>query len=192
MAGDLLDRTIVVALAPDELIPRGLPTPDLLAHVLVGKFADKLPFNRQQGISACEGVPITRGTMCGWAEAAHKSARLVVEAMVADAREHAHVIATDATGVLVQANDKCKRGHFWVYVADRDHVIFRYGPAQQGRAEGLLQGLSWDSAVRRIERVRRALRPAGQPRGSELLVARCAVPRSRLRRCRPSRRARPP
>lgn len=129
MAGeDLLNRTIVVAPAPDELIPRGLPTPDLLAHVLVGKFADKLPFNRQEGISAREGVPITRGTMCGWAEAAHKSARLVVEAMAADAREHAHVIATDATGVLVQANDKCKRGHFWVYVADRDHVIFRYTP----------------------------------------------------------------
>lgn len=127
-ARDLLDNTIVVAPASDEIIPRGLPTPDLLAHVLVGKFADKLPFNRQEGISARQGVPISRGTMCGWAERAHELAHLVVDEMETDSRKHADVIATDATGVLVQANQQCKRGHFWVYVADRDHVIFRYSP----------------------------------------------------------------
>lgn len=118
--------TIVYAPAPDEMIPRGLPTIDLLAHVLVGKFADKLPYHRQEGIFAREGVPITRAVMCGWTQAAHALAHHVVDAMEQDARAHAHVIATDATGVLVQANDKCKKGHFWVYVADRDHVIFRY------------------------------------------------------------------
>ena len=128
LAPGMLDRTIVVAPAPEEIIPRGLPTPDLLAHILVGKFADKLPFNRQEGISAREGVPITRGTMCGWTEEAHELARFVVQAMEEDARQHAPVIATDATGVLVQANEKCKKGHFWVYVADRDHTIFRYSP----------------------------------------------------------------
>jgi transposase len=118
--------TIVYAPAPDEMIPRGLPTIDLLAKVLVGKFADKLPFHRQEGIFAREGVPITRAVMCGWTKAAHALAHHVVDAMEQDARAHAHVIATDATGVLVQANKKCKKGHFWVYVADRDHVIFRY------------------------------------------------------------------
>lgn len=124
--GDAQDTTILYAPAPDEMIPRGLPTVDLLAHVLVSKFADKLPFNRQEGITTREGVPITRGTMCGWAAHANKLARLVVDAMETDARLYADVIATDATGVLVQANEKCKHGHFWVYVADRDHVIFRY------------------------------------------------------------------
>lgn len=123
---DLSSKTIIYAPAPDEMIPRGLPTVDLLAHNLVSKFADKLPFNRQEGIFAREGVPITRGTMCGWAAAANTLARLVVDAMEEDARQHAHVIGTDATGVLVQANEKCKNGHFWVYVADRDHAIFRY------------------------------------------------------------------
>jgi transposase len=125
---DALDKTILYAPAPDEMIPRGLPTVDLLAHTLVGKFADKLPFHRQEGISARDGVPITRSTMCGWAEGAHAYAHFVVDAMEQDGREHAHVIATDATGVLVQANEKCKKGHFWVYVADRDHAIFRYTP----------------------------------------------------------------
>ena len=35
-------------------------------------------------------------------------------------------IATDATGVLVQANDRCKNRQFWVLVAEGDHVIYRY------------------------------------------------------------------
>ncbi|WP_437685785.1 IS66 family transposase [Sorangium sp. So ce176] len=30
--------------------------------------------------------------------------------------------------MLVQAKDKCRRGHFWVLVADRDHVLFRFTP----------------------------------------------------------------
>lgn len=124
--GSIAKTTIICAPAPDEMIPRGLPTPELLAQVLTNKFADKLPFNRQEGILARSGVRITRGTMCGWAEHAHSLACLVVDAMCCEAKSSNHFIATDATGVLVQANEKCKRGHFWVFVADRDHVFFRY------------------------------------------------------------------
>jgi hypothetical protein len=132
--GSLAPTTIICAPAPDEMIPRGLPTSELLARVLMGKFADKLPFNRQEGIFARDGVHITRGTMCGWAEQAHALARFVVDAMCDEAKASAHFIATDATGVLVQANEKCKRGHFWVFVADQDHVFYRYS-AKQSREE---------------------------------------------------------
>lgn len=124
--GSLAETTVIIAAPLDEMIPRGLPTPEMLARVFTGKFADKLPFHRQEGIFAREGVHISRATMCGWAERCHDLARLVVDAMLDDARKHAHFIATDATGVLVQANDKCRNGHFWVLVAERDHVIFRY------------------------------------------------------------------
>lgn len=118
--------TVVCAAPPDEVIPRGLPTPDLLAHILTNKFADQLPFNRQEGILARHGVHITRGVMCNWAERSHAMAKLLVSAMCDDALAHARYILADATGTLVQANEKCKKGHFWVQVAERDHVIFRY------------------------------------------------------------------
>lgn len=125
-SGTTARTTIWCAPPPDEIIPRGLPLPDLLAHILTGKFADKLPFNRQEGIIARSGVRITRGTMCSWVERAHAIAKYVVQAMCDEAMAKAHFIATDATGVLVQANEKCKKGHFWVFVADRDHVFYRY------------------------------------------------------------------
>jgi hypothetical protein len=46
--------------------------------------------------------------------------------MLNEAMTSAHFIGTDATGVLVQANERCKKGHFWVLVADQDHVLYRY------------------------------------------------------------------
>jgi hypothetical protein len=126
MPVDKLDRTLVCAPAPDEMIARGLPTCEVLAHLMVGKFADKLPYHRQEGIIARAGVEITRGTMCEWTARCHDLAKYVVTAMTDDALKTAHCIAVDATGVLVQANDKCKNGHFWVLVSDQTHVLFRY------------------------------------------------------------------
>lgn len=135
-SGSVASTTLVIAAAPDEVIKRGLPTVDTLARVITAKFADKQPFNRQEGIYAREGVRITRGTMCNWTEHAHGMARLVVEAMIAHALAVARWISTDATGVLVQANERCKRGHFWVLVAETLHVIFRYS-ARHSKAEPL-------------------------------------------------------
>lgn len=120
------DTTIVCAEPPHEIIPRGLPLPDLLAKVVVAKFADKLPLRRQEGIYARERIALSAATMCGWLEAGHGLASPLVAAMDTHARLHAHFIGTDSTGVLVQANQRCKRGHFWVLVADHDHVLFRY------------------------------------------------------------------
>jgi hypothetical protein len=120
------DTTIVCAPAPDEMIPRGLPAPDLLAKILVAKFADKLPFRRQEGMYARERVALSTATMCGWAEGCHELAHLIVDAMHEDMLLHSSFIGIDSTGVLVQANERCKRGHFWVLAADRDHVLFRY------------------------------------------------------------------
>lgn len=119
--------TVVTVPPPEEMIPGGLPGPGLLAHVITKKFADHLPFHRQEQIFAREGtMDIDRGTMCRWTQRCHELASRVVDAMFDDARRHAAVMATDATGVLVQAPEQCKRGHFWVIIADRDHVFFRY------------------------------------------------------------------
>lgn len=126
------DTTVVQASAPLEVIKRGLPTNELLASILVGKYADKLPFNRQQGMAARSGVSVGRTVMCQWTEAASESARYVVAAMEKDARENAAVIHTDSTGILVQQKERCKKGSFWVYVSDNGHVIFRYSSDGSG------------------------------------------------------------
>ena len=53
--------------------------------------------------------------------------------MKQEALESAFCIATDATGIAVQpeqradgARQPCRRGHYFVLLADRDHVLFEY------------------------------------------------------------------
>jgi len=71
--------------------------------------------------------------MCRWIEDAGSTfGATVIHAARQDAMR-AFCIATDATGVLVQpirSHEKvrrpCKRGHYFVHIADRDHVFFDY------------------------------------------------------------------
>ncbi len=41
-------------------------------------------------------------------------------------RETAPIILTDGTGVLILQKEKCRRGHFYVFIDVGRHVIFRY------------------------------------------------------------------
>jgi hypothetical protein len=78
--------------------------------------------------------------MCGWHEVLAELVRPLVDAMFADARG-APYLCTDATGVLVQAKEKCRLGHFWVLVAPERHVLYRYSAAHNGAAvDAILAG----------------------------------------------------
>ena len=61
--GEVLKR----APAPPQMIPKSIASPGLLAHVLVSKFEDALPFYRQEKQFRRLGVQIPRATMCHWA-----------------------------------------------------------------------------------------------------------------------------
>ena len=51
---------------PSRPIERGRPGPGLLAHVLIGKYCDHLPLDRQSKIFARERVELHRSTLTDW------------------------------------------------------------------------------------------------------------------------------
>lgn len=129
------EATIETAPLPARTFRRSLLAPSMIAHLLIEKYCDGLPFYRVEQRLEREGFPIDRGTLSRIAEDAGATlGATVVEAITAEARADAFCIATDATGVLIQPlpNDKgrqpCRHGHFFVMVADQDHVIFQYTP----------------------------------------------------------------
>ncbi len=87
-----------------------------------------------------EGLPLARSTLCGWHFAVAALAEPLVGAMFRDAWENSPYLCTDATGVLVQAPDKCRRGHFFVVVAPGKHVLFRYTATHNGDAVDAVLG----------------------------------------------------
>lgn len=129
---------------PAESFPRSLAAPSLLAKIITDKLCDGLPLNRIEDRFARDGFPVDRGTMSRWVEDAGATAgATVVAAARKDAMSTAFCLAGDATGVLVQPGRSekgakkdrkaCRRGHFFVLIADKDHIFFEYTPKENSR-----------------------------------------------------------
>lgn len=129
----LAATSVQIAEVQELPIERGLAGPGLLADTIVRRWADHLPLHRLEGIYAREGLEFSRSTLCGWHEQLQPLVDPLVEAMWKDAMS-APYLCTDATGVLVQAKERCRNGHFFVVVAPERHVLFRYTPTHDGKA----------------------------------------------------------
>jgi transposase len=121
---------VVEAPAPARPIERGLPGPNLLAHVLVAKYGSHLPLYRQSEIFAREGVDLDRSTLAGWVGSASE----LLTPLVDEIRKHvmaASKIHADDTPVPVLApgNGKTRTGRLWTYVRDDRPAGFRTPPA---------------------------------------------------------------
>jgi len=137
---DRAAETRVLQAPPPELpIDRALAGPGLLADTVVRRWQDHLPLHRLERIYGREGLDLARSTICGWHEALGDLVKPLIEAMWTDARS-APYLCTDATGVLVQAREKCRRGHFWVVIAPERHVLFAYTARHDGAAVDELLG----------------------------------------------------
>lgn len=110
-------------------IPKGLPGPGLLAHLITCKYADHLPLHRLEGIVARSGVTLARSTLCDWMASAAGLLNPLVSLMQARL-VRARVIHTDDTPVPFREGSKGKTstGHLWVYIGDRDgpYVVFDF------------------------------------------------------------------
>ena len=59
-------EAVVQAPAPDSVVPGGLPTEALLAHLAVSKYCDGLPLYRQVQILERDGIRLDRATLSDW------------------------------------------------------------------------------------------------------------------------------
>jgi transposase len=125
--------------APFHVIARGFAGPSLLAMILVDKYANHQPINRQSEQFAREGVELSVSTM-----ADHVGACAAVLLPLYELIK-AHVFAAerihgDDTTVPVLAKMKTRTGRLWTYVrddrpfggADPPAAVFFYSPDRGG------------------------------------------------------------
>jgi len=136
-----LCETIVQAPMPSLPIERGRPGPGLLAHVLVGKYADHLPLYRQSEIYAREGVDLERSTLADWVGRTVALLDPLFEALRRDVLSGDLLHGDDTpVPVLAPGFGKTKTGRLWTYVRDgRPHgsdtppaAVFFYSPDRKG------------------------------------------------------------
>lgn len=133
--------TIATAPLPPAALDRCLAAPSLLAKIAVDKYCDGLPLHRIEQRFERDEVRVDRGTMSRWMEDVGMTLGAIVVAMKKEAFETSFCISTDATGVCIQpeasptgARQPCRRGHFLVQLADRDHALFEFLPHETSEA----------------------------------------------------------
>ena len=99
-----------------HIIDKGMPAEGLLAHVLVMRFIDHLPYYRQEQINARSGVHTPRSTLAAWSGRAGAGLMPLYDAH----REFvlgAAALHTDETPVnmLDPGTGKTKRAYVWAY-----------------------------------------------------------------------------
>jgi transposase len=128
------DAEIETAPLPAELLPRCLASASTLARIATAKGCDGMPFYRIEKGYARVGFTLDRGTMSRWmADLGAVLGATVVEAARKHAFATAFCLATDATGYAIQPPPSedgkrrpCRKGHYFVIIADRDHIFFEF------------------------------------------------------------------
>jgi transposase len=110
-------ETITQPPAPFHTIARGFAGPSLLAMILVDKYANHQPLNRQSERFAREGIELSVSTMADHVGACAAALMPLYELI------KAHVFAAerihgDDTTVPVLAKLKTRTGRIWIYVRD--------------------------------------------------------------------------
>jgi len=131
--------TITQPPAPFHAIARGFAGPSLLAMMLVEKYANHQPLNRQSEQYAREGIELSVSTMADHVGACAATLRPLYELI------KAHVLAAerihgDDTTVPVLAKIRTRTGRIWTYVRDDrpfggpapPAAVFFYSPDRAG------------------------------------------------------------
>jgi len=115
---------IISAVKPAMPIPKGLPGPGLLAHVMVSKYCDHIPLYRHTNISKRQGVALPRSTTCAWMAAGADLLRPLYDLMVTTVLL-SRWLHTDDTIVKNLGHDPgtTDKAHLWIYWGDRAHPL---------------------------------------------------------------------
>jgi transposase len=108
---------IITAPLPSLPIPKGNAGAGLLAHILVSKFVDHLPFYRQVQIFKRQQLIIPESTIGGWFNAGCKLIEPVYNIIKTTLVASDYLMA-DETPIPVQTNEKpgaTHKGYHWVY-----------------------------------------------------------------------------
>ena len=137
--------TVKTAPMPPQIIPQGIVTPGLLAHVAVAKYADALPLYRQEDQFARLGLDISRGTLAGWMIRVAKACAPLIDMIIAAIRS-GPIVNMDETTVRVLAEPgraNTTKSFMWVArggTPGKPVVLFRYHPSRAGNVAAEILG----------------------------------------------------
>jgi transposase len=135
-------ETVVQKPVDAHVIDKGIPTTNLLAHVLVSKYADHQPLYRQQQIYQRAGVDLPSTTLSEWVGRCGYEIAPLVEALRASLLAQP-ILHADETPVnmLEPGNKKAKKAYVWAYATpswcSTQAVVYDFQPSRAGESSRL-------------------------------------------------------
>jgi transposase len=132
------EKSVTIAPPPVQLIPKSIATPSLLAHILVSKYSDSLPFYRQEQQFSRYGFKLSRTNMCNWTQEVSRKSQPLVELL----REYllsSPFIQIDETPFQVlrePGRSFESKSYMWLFRGGppgKEVVLYRYDPGRSGK-----------------------------------------------------------
>lgn len=123
---------------PAQPIDKGLPTSRLLAQVMMSKFADHMPFYRQEAWFARQKCPITRSTLWGWEAKIAFDLLPLINGLKEEIQARDHIFGDDTPMPTIEEGlGKTKTGRIWAYTSPKHQekaelTIYEYTPDRKG------------------------------------------------------------
>jgi transposase len=129
---------VKIAPAPEDIIPKSIATPGLLAYVLTSKFVDHLPFYRQEDQFKRIGVDLSRATMANWAikvaERCNPLLSLLQTQMLSGPL--VHIDETTVQVLKEPGRENTTKSYMWVFRGgppEKPTLVFQYHPTRSGQ-----------------------------------------------------------
>lgn len=138
--------TVQIAPLPPQIIPKGIATPGLLAHIAISKYCDALPLYRQEKIFARLGIELSRSTMASWMVQVAEQCQFLIILLTRQLLT-GPVVNVDETPVQVlnePGRENTTTSYMWVFRGgdpEKPVVLFHYSTTRSGDvARQILKG----------------------------------------------------
>jgi len=124
--------TVSIASMPEQIIPKSFATPGLVAHILTAKFADALPFYRQEKQFSRIGIELPRATMCNWTMKILDACEIILD-MMKNSVCKSPVINIDETPLKVLKEPDRSKSYMWVFKGTprgKPVILYQYHPSR--------------------------------------------------------------
>jgi transposase len=119
------ERGVLIAELPARPLEKAIAEPSLLAHTLISKYVDHLPYYRQIEQFKREGITFPSSTIGDWGNASADLLRPLYDCLIDRVRQSGYIQA-DETPIAVQDRKKKRKthkGYYWVYLAPGQRLV---------------------------------------------------------------------
>ena len=122
-----------------SIVPKGIPTPELLAAIIVSKYADGLPLYRLEDIFKRQGIDLTRATMARWVIAVAEASRPIWNVLSDKWRESFYGACDETHVQVLKENGRKAESKSWMIVRStpfgpKKIILFDYSTSRGTKA----------------------------------------------------------